>query len=257
MTTVHGGETGGVRAGFFAFTEVTDPSAHVAYNEWHQLDHLPEQMPIPGIFHGQRWVLSPRCRDAALVVRGDLAIAQYVTVYLMSDPLEETTARFFELARALHREDRFFAHRRAVSSGLLSVTGALAAGRVRVSAAAVPYRPNRGIYAVVDTGSDPARDEGRAGALVSVPGVAGVWTFSSGDCVAAAGDDGGSGRGISGSVTVCYLDGDPVEVAAAVGAGGIVDASCDRVAFAGPLETIQPWRWSWFDERDGSEGVPG
>jgi len=32
--------------GFFSFTEVTDPSAHEAYNAWHQLDHLPEQFTI-------------------------------------------------------------------------------------------------------------------------------------------------------------------------------------------------------------------
>ena len=37
------------RRGFFSFTEVTDPAAHREYNEWHQLDHLPEQMPLGGI----------------------------------------------------------------------------------------------------------------------------------------------------------------------------------------------------------------
>ena len=58
-------DSGGVVAGFFAFTEITEPSAHRAYNEWHQLDHLPEQLPIPGISHGQRWVSSPRCRDVS------------------------------------------------------------------------------------------------------------------------------------------------------------------------------------------------
>ena len=41
--------------GFFSFTEVTDPAEHRAYNEWHQLDHLPEQFPLPGVVYGQRW----------------------------------------------------------------------------------------------------------------------------------------------------------------------------------------------------------
>ena len=50
--------------GFFSFTEVTDPSAHEAYNAWHQLDHLPEQFTIEGINFGCRWVRSPRCRAA-------------------------------------------------------------------------------------------------------------------------------------------------------------------------------------------------
>ena len=55
--------------GFFSFTEVTDPSAHEAYNAWHQLDHLPEQFTIDGITFGQRWVRSPRCRAAEAATR--------------------------------------------------------------------------------------------------------------------------------------------------------------------------------------------
>ena len=43
------------------FTEITPGGDHRAYNEWHQLDHMPEQFPIPGVAHGQRWVCSPAC----------------------------------------------------------------------------------------------------------------------------------------------------------------------------------------------------
>ena len=39
------GPTNKVKLGFFSFTEVTDPGQHRAYNEWHQLDHMPEQHP--------------------------------------------------------------------------------------------------------------------------------------------------------------------------------------------------------------------
>ena len=53
--------------GFFSFTEITDPAEHRAYNEWHQLDHLPEQFPLRGIVYGQRWVSTPACRDARAV----------------------------------------------------------------------------------------------------------------------------------------------------------------------------------------------
>ena len=53
-----------VKAGFFSFTEVTDPKEHRAYNEWHQLDHLPEQFPLRGIAFGQRWVSTPACAAA-------------------------------------------------------------------------------------------------------------------------------------------------------------------------------------------------
>ena len=50
-------------AGFFSFTEITDETAHRGYNAWHQLDHLPQQLPLPGIAHGQRWVSTPACRS--------------------------------------------------------------------------------------------------------------------------------------------------------------------------------------------------
>src|SRR5271163_2686196 len=62
----HDGPVGKVVAGFFSFTEITDPGSHRSYNEWHQLDHLPEQYPIAGVVSGQRWVLTPGCRTARL-----------------------------------------------------------------------------------------------------------------------------------------------------------------------------------------------
>ena len=56
-----------IRVGFFSFTEITDPAEHRSYNEWHQLDHMPEQYPLPGIAYGQRWVSTPACRAARAV----------------------------------------------------------------------------------------------------------------------------------------------------------------------------------------------
>lgn len=138
------GDGGKVRIGFFSFTEVTDPGAHQAYNAWHQLDHLPEQLPVGGIAWGQRWVSTPACR-AARVVDGDLlSPAHYVTLYLMTDPVEETLDEFAALARRLREEGRFFGPRRSYLSGPFDVLDTAAAPRVHVSAAAVPYRPNTG-----------------------------------------------------------------------------------------------------------------
>ena len=51
-----------VKVGFFSFTEITDPAEHRSYNEWHQLDHMPEQYPLAGMAFGQRWVSTPACR---------------------------------------------------------------------------------------------------------------------------------------------------------------------------------------------------
>ena len=103
--------------GFFSFTEITDPGEHHSYNEWHQLDHLPEQFPLPGIVYGQRWVSTPACRAARAVSEQPLDPVHYVTCYLMADPIEQTLDDFFVLGARLHELDRFHTHRQAHLTG--------------------------------------------------------------------------------------------------------------------------------------------
>jgi hypothetical protein len=224
--------------GFFSFTEVTDPGAHAAYNAWHQLDHLPEQFPLPGIVHGQRWVSTPACRAARAVSGAALDPIHYVTCYLMAEPIHQTLDDFFALGGELHRADRFFAARRARLTGPLRVSGTEAAPRVLVSAAAVPFRPHRGVYVVVE---EPAPDD-LAGALLAQPGVAGVWSFSTDPDLT-------SRRWTAGArhITVAWLDDDALEVAERVAP---VVIRRPGVAFAGPFETIIPWQWDWFEPQE-------
>lgn len=240
-----------IRIGFFSFTEITDPGAHVAYNAWHQLDHLPEQLPVPGIAWGQRWVSTPACRALRAVDGERLAPIHYVTLYLMTEPVTETLRAFAALAEELHRQDRFFEARRSRLSGPFDVLGAAAAPRVQVSAAAVPYRPNTGVYvmveeAVSDDGGDADlwRRPDDQQALITVDGVAGVWMF-------AAREDGlGRWRPGRHRITVCYLDGDPLRVAKALWPVLESRRRDDlRTVFAGPFETVTPWHWDWFEEQ--------
>ena len=204
----HDDPVGKVAAGFFSFTEITDPSEHRAYNEWHQLDHLPEQYPLAGIVAGQRWVSTPACRAARAASGPRLDPVHYLTLYLMAEPVEQTLAEFRALAVRLHQADRFFEHRRALLSGPFDVTGSGVAPRVRVSADAVPFRPTRGIYVVVDQGPDRHRD-GDLEPWVAVDGVAGVWRFEASERPGAEHWSAGGSR-----VTVWYLDRDPLAVAA-------------------------------------------
>ena len=232
--------------GFFSFTEITDPAEHRSYNEWHQLDHLPEQFPLAGIVHGQRWVSTPACRAARVAGAADLDRVHYVTCYLMAEPIEETLDEFFALGAELHRLARFHRHRRAHLTGPFRIVGRVAAPRVLVSAEAVPFRAHRGVYVVVEelpSGDGPgAVDHG----LHAVAGVAGVWTFASADLT--------SSRWTAGArrITVCWLDDDVLEVSARL--APIVDGWRERaapgsnVSFAGPFETITPWEWDWFDQ---------
>jgi hypothetical protein len=204
--------------GFFSFTEVTDPSAHEAYNAWHQLDHLPEQFTIEGINFGQRWVRSPRCRAAEAATGSLLNRFHYMTLYLLRD--ESLVPEFFELAKELAAMDRFFRARRALLSGPFPVVGRWAAPRVAVSPEAIPFRPAVGVHVVVG----PAVDGGR---LVDHQGVAGAWQFS----------DAEHGR----TITVAFVDGDLWQASTSLGtAGG------ESPEWAGPLERVDAFRWDWF-----------
>jgi hypothetical protein len=226
-----------VEYGFFSFTEITDPAQHGAYNAWHQLDHLPEQYQLAGVVHGQRWVSTPACRAARAVNGPGLDSVHYVTCYLMAEPIEQTLDDFFALGAELRRLDRFFEARHAHLTGPFRVTGAAAAPRVLVSAAAVPFRPSRGVYVVVEEVTNSAA--GPAEALLADPGVAGVWTFTTNPDLTSRRWSAGARR-----ITVAWLDDEPLDVAARV-----APAAGERtgVDLAGPFETITPWAWDWFD----------
>jgi hypothetical protein len=227
-----------VKLGFFSFTEITDPSEHRSYNVWHQLDHMPEQYPLPGMAFGQRWVSTPACRAARAVDGPLLDAVHYVTLYLMTEPVEETLEAFRALGGHLRQVGRFHEHRRALLSGPFDVESAAAAPRVLISAEAVPYRPNRGAYLVVEEGeAEPADDD----ALLETDGVAGVWTFVS------AAERRGAWHPGRRRLTVCFLDEEPLAVAGALGDVVGRGAGDRTVIHAGPVETVTPWHWDWFD----------
>ena len=227
-----------IRVGFFSFTEITDPGEHRSYNEWHQLDHMPEQYPLDGIAFGQRWVSTPACRAARAVSEPPLDAIHYMTLYLMTEPVDRTLREFMQLGRDLHAANRFHLARAARLSGPFTYVDARVAPRVLVSREAVPYRPNRGVYVEVEELAPDAADRAEAHgphleALCAVPGVVGAWSFADAER----------------RITVSWLDEAPLAVNAALGAAvdGRRARSADRTVFAGPLEAITPWQWDWFE----------
>jgi hypothetical protein len=195
--------------GFVSFTEVP-AGHHRGYNEWHLFDHMPEQFTIPGVAGGERWVLTPELRST-LVAEPPLDRVHYVTLYVMHDPDRAVVKAFFELARRLRGEDRFFEHRTAHLSGPMEV-------RFR-SDPATAFRPNRGVH--VRVGSEPIDPS----PFLEVNGVNGAWTLE------------GEGR----HALWCWLDRPPAEVTAAM------PAVPDGSTFAGTLEAIDPWSdFDWF-----------
>jgi hypothetical protein len=233
-----------VEAGFFSFTEITDPGEHRSYNEWHQLDHLPQQYEIPGVVLGQRWVSTPECSTARVYESDRLRAVQYMTLYLMAAPLEDTLERFKALAVSLRDAERFHLHRRSHLSGPFDVRHVRASERVLVSAPVVPFRPNRGVYVIVEPLEGAvASDERVIAYLCDQTGVAGLWSFRSLDRFEHLGWH--PGRRL---VTVCYLDDSPLEVASNLGRV-VRDTWSWRAVpeLAGPFETVHPWEWDWFD----------
>lgn len=238
-----------VLAGFFSFTEVTGSGDHKSYNEWHQFDHMPEQYPLRGIAFGQRWVSTPQCRLLRHRNADFLADIHYVTLYLMMDPLDETLAAFWGLAEHLRGIDRFYPHRKAHLSGAFDLLSACASDRAIISPAAVPYRPNMGVYVFLEQSSDDRRGHWEPHSneewLEGQPGIIGAWTFASNSSHAPKGWKVADAR-----ITVCFLDLDPLEVARNL--NDIIDSRWEgsehsELVFAGPFETIQPWNWNWFE----------
>ncbi len=243
-----------VRVGFFSFTEITDPSAHRSYNEWHQLDHMPEQFPLTGLAYGQRWVSTPACRAARAVSAESLDPIHYVTLYLMTEPVDTTLREFYALGGDLRALGRFHSQRRSHLAGPTRFLEAHAAARTLVSAESVPYRPHRGVHVLVET---PAvADEAylqwwhtdHAPALCALDGVAGTWSF------ATSTNFGHLPWWTPGNrrVTVTWIDGDVLETNARIEALDAARrerwATTTTTEFAGPFETITPWQWDWFDE---------
>jgi hypothetical protein len=220
---------------------VTQPSAHRAYNEWHRLDHMPEQFSLDGVLFGQRWVCTPDCREARVAVRPLLEPCHYMTLYLMRDA--GVLPAFADLAERLRQADRFFADRRAHLAGPFEVRDCWVSPRVKVSSAAVPHRPARGIYVVVGPPVDGA-------AMVANQGVAGAWSFAAAAAAEGTAADPSLGR----HITVAFIDGDLATTASQLGQWCLQHAGhSGTLEWAGPLDLldrvnpIDTYSYDWFD----------
>ena len=248
-----------VKVGFFSFSHSSPTGDDQPYLEWHQMDHMPEQYQLPGLLLAQRWASTPACRAARAVESGDWSKVEHVVCYLMGNPVDETIDEFLTLGRHLAELGRFPHSLPSQYRGGLRLLEAAASPRVLVSAEVVPYRPHQGVYLIVEeiAGSPAdraAREEALKHlhtdvlpALVTVPGVAGVWTYATTPSIRRSMFSEGDYQ-----ITTCYLDDDPASVAA-----GIVPVLADRWAsapvqpvLASPFESLLSWDWTRF--RPGS-----
>ena len=227
-----------IRLGFFSFTEITDPGEHHSYNEWHQLDHMPEQYPARrASCTGSGGCRRRRAGRRAPSSEPPLDPIHYVTLYLMTEPIERDAREFMQLGRDLHDVGPLPPAPAARTSRGRSafVDDRGRAARARSRAAAVPYRPNRGVY--VRSRSSPAATPTTSvapstSARCARPGVAGAWSFADDE------------RRDHGALARRRRRSSVREPARAVAARRAIDGPH---VFAGPFETITPWQWDWFD----------
>lgn len=251
-----------VVAAFFSFVEVTDPNEHVSYNEWHMLDHVPENLALPGVCHGQRWVSTPACRAEREVAAPELENVHYIQQYFFTNPIEKTVAEFIDLGAQTTAMGarRFHQYRTANLLGVHQWVKAYVAPEALVHEYAIPYRPNRGAYVHVCEVTDTDQfdllsawyDEFFIPSIVAIEGVAGAWWFTSRESNQRSPVD------KERIILVFYLDGDPVEVTRSIKAsmqqwdkqGKVINAYKTAIEplYIGPLETITPWQWDWFNQ---------
>ncbi|MDT4893974.1 MAG: hypothetical protein QOE97_3009 [Pseudonocardiales bacterium] len=258
---------------FFSFAEITDPARHRDYNEWHQLDHRPENLALEGVRHGERWVRTPGCARSSHVTDERLAGTHYVNMYWFRSPWATAFAEWQGLAERSYQWGRRpeIEYTSRPLMGLFSTVRGYAARRVLVAPDALPFRPTRAVRLSLyrfDQAHSAAThahlveaDSHRIPALLEVPGVAGAWTFSSisttldpsWDAVPASAtfDPSGRDRGLF-RAELLFIDGDPAATARALATpADTLAGAAGQEIFRSLLLPIQPWEWDWFDAQTG------
>ncbi len=249
---------------FFSFVQLDDPSVHRAYNEWHQLDHRPENLALPGVAWGDRWARRGALKDHGQVTNEFVGV-DYVAMYWFRQPLEDAVDAWDRLGEASFQWGRgpIIPGVTRPLLGFFRPVAGVSASRVGVSADVLPFRPNRGIHLTLSRYQDhhglATHDRYRwestrlIPALVALPGVAGAWTFSFSHSqehtrLPVSGDS--TLEPASLRIRLCYLDDDPVAASDAIAAETArvdLDSSDDaraaeEVLISGPLSTIIPWQ---------------
>jgi hypothetical protein len=248
---------------FFSFVRLTDQARYREYNEWHQLDYRPENLLLPGVAWGDRWARTSDCAELTVAPAAEYADLSFVAMYWFREPAEQSVAEWSGLAERSfqwgRRPELSYVQRPFL--GFFTPVKGYVAPRVLVSEEALPFRPNRGIRVTLTRMKDPhGLDAERAfrwqdtvgmPELLSVPGVAGGWTFSflsTQHHATVLGEGGQDFEPGSLRLTLLYLDGDPVQVEQDIRRkeASLADregpSGAEEVLMSTPLRTIIPWQ---------------
>ncbi|MFS3130761.1 hypothetical protein ACLM5J_20325 [Nocardioides sp. Bht2] len=259
------------RVGFLSLAKARDPKLHRAINEWHQLDHRPENLALEGVAHGERFVQTPKLAATAHA-RGGFEDFDYATLYWLDAPEGRAIEVWSEFAEQSFREGR----RPDVDlvdrpyMDFFRVAGYLPAPGSRLNTRALHFLPGTGV--VIIARALPA-DAGRSAlgrhhaweldtvlpALANVPGYAAGWVLQNDSTLAptewsmreaaAVHDPAAEIIRLTWIITEVDQPGTVLErILETLGQVPESDAMLGETVFLGAAETITPWNWSWFDD---------
>jgi len=248
---------------FFSFPQIDDPDRHVAYNEWHSLDHLPENLALQGVVYGDRWLLSPDC--AAVSARNIPCMQNfhYMAMYWFDTPADDSEREWKTLGGSIvdqGRRPERSPTQRSVTGFCRPVRGRMSE-RAQIPLAALPFRPMRGVYiricellepdSTATAALDRWYDRVRMPQLLEAAGAIGAWTFRS-ERLQFAGAH--PEQLPQWRLQLIYLEADPLDFVADLAERDCVrddpvgTSAVETVVFEGPLRAIIGWQWNWFDE---------
>lgn len=248
---------------FFSFIELTDDSKHREYNEWHQLDHLPENLALDGVAWGQRWARRGQVRELGAAAE-QYADVDYTAMYWFKGNPDEAVREWTALG-----EHTFQVGRGPLIPGVerrllafFDPVQGYAAPRIGVGPEVLPFRPNTGAYLTLAKYADPHsldtheryrwEAEELVPELLKLDGVAGVWTLTYLTGQQHLTLPMGQAEEIPYGgmrMRIVYTDGELESTADAIAeATAAADAKCDQGArdaeelmLNGPVSTITPW----------------
>ena len=204
--------------------------ADADYLRWHTLDHRPEQHRLQSVRASIRAVSTPGCRAARAAGDADMDAVDHLMIYFFTGPagLDE----FAALSTALRDAGRSPFILPPVQRGVYTVTDRVASPRAKIGADVLPWLPVTGLYLLLEQTHSPPPD------LAGLPGIAGTW---SADSVATGFSSAVAGQ----QLTLCFIDGDPVETARSLQpalarrwADGAV-----KPLLAAPFYAVVPYQW--------------
>jgi hypothetical protein len=219
-----------------------DADSIEAWNRWYDLEHTPPNVWLPGVMLSRRYVAPPelhavRVTDPASALAGQRGT--FITVYTVCEDPAATVAGMSTLRDKLYAEERmnFPPDKKIVRDGdALTIESAVSAPELRLPAEEVPFVGHTGVLVVQRAGSDQVHRwyrEEWAPAVVSVPGVHGVVTFT-------------SARQADARTDMVLFEGDPVQQTAAV-RGRAPHHPDARITADAPFVLIEPLRYPWAE----------